>query len=199
MSITVTVNASNDTFRSVMIEEQVNGHDATVRDVLSLPQVREFFGTDDADEVCENLVGYNDSEIGDSIRGMILGSKVESDADIDIDLEGEEDEPAAEEEAAEGDAAADSAVYANGRPGIVQVFTSGGSRSTSIPVVNGTTTVQQAVYNDTLRASAGMTDSQLNQHIVQLNGSVVQDLAGATVKHGDIITLTVRSAFKNGR
>ena len=161
--------------------------DATLNEILDHDDVKAFFDAD-FEDIAENLVGLNDNEITDGIRGMILGASPENGAEVDIAMESVEVEDVRGNGGEEG------------TPGRVTVNTSGGLQSTVIDITNGVTTLYQAIYNDTVRARSGMNDTQLSSCVVVLNGDAVCAGALETTRlhDNDTITLNARAASIKG-
>lgn len=175
----IIINACNGASRTFAAED-----DATLREILAHDDVLAFFEAD-YDDIAANLEAFNGVGIQDGIRDMILNSQPETDTEVDIDLEGTDDEEA--ENSAE-----------EGTPGRVTVNTSGGLQSTVIDIVNGVTTVREAVYNDAVRARSGMNDTQLSSCVIVLNGDTVNNPESVRLHDNDTIVLNPRAASTKG-
>lgn len=159
----------------------------TLEQLINHDSVQEFFGAEPA-EIKESLIEIDGAAVSDAVKPYIISAALRDGMTVTFDLESEEsDAPEATAENASED-------------GVVTVYTSGGLQTSIVQIKVGVTTVRDAVYNDTVRARSGMTDTQLSNCVVTLNDEeLTPALVNAkTLASGDIITLTARSASTKG-
>lgn len=158
----------------------------TLEQLINHDSVQEFFGAEPS-EIKESLTEIDGAAISDAVKPYIISAALRDGMTVTFDLESEEsDAPEAAESASED--------------GVVTVYTSGGMQNSIVQIKVGVTTVRDAVYNDTVRARSGMTDTQLSNCVVTLND---EELTPAmvntkTLSSGDIIILTARGASVKG-
>lgn len=158
----------------------------TLEQLINHDSVQEFFGAEPAD-IKESLTEIDGAAVSDAVKPYIISAALRDGMTVTFDLESEEsDAPAAAEAASED--------------GVVTVYTSGGLQTSIVQIKVGVTTVRDAVYNDTVRARSGMTDTQLSNCVVTLNEEELTPamVNSKTLSSGDVITLTARSASTKG-
>lgn len=210
----IIINAANNTSRTVLADEiNAEGKATTLADVLRMEDVLVFFGVDptnadEADAVINHVIAIDDTELPGAFRAAVLGSAAANNQVVDIDLDGrveenevddeESDEEEDEEEGADEDTGSDRGEI--GSQGTVTVFTSGGLQATNIQIVVGTTSVRSAIFNDSVRARSGMTDTMLSNCDVLVNDEPVCATRLGDVKcwNGDSIVLSIRTAHSKG-
>ena len=89
---------------------------------------------------------------------------------------------------------------AAGASGVVIVSIAGGLQTARINITNGTTTLRDVIFNDTVRARSGMSDAQLSEATIQYKGTCYsgQQLSNVHVNDADIIELAPRVAATKG-
>lgn len=189
----IIISSVNEVTRTVAVEPiNANGTATTIADVCAMPAVVDFFDMEPA-EIKEALTEVSGNEVPDAFRAAILGSAAENGAVLafDIEVEPEEDETEGEEQD----------VCTAGTPGTCTILTSGGLQSTNIQIVNGVTSVHDAIYNDAVRTRSGMTDAQLSNCNVTINDVPVDpgQLNVHKVVNGDVVKLDIRVAHTKGR
>lgn len=86
------------------------------------------------------------------------------------------------------------------RHGIVKVMTNGGMVGTNVEIIDGVTTVQEAIYSDLVKARSGMDETAISNCMVLLDGDTINanHLATRVLHSGDTIDLTPRFAASKG-
>lgn len=188
--IEITIISADSISRTVRIASN-----ATLEELLSMPQVLDFFGMEDSQDLLDALVSMGDTNTeSDVIKNMLKTATLIDGVALEFDLEASELDSDDEDE---------QATTTNNAPvaGIVTVATSNGLQTTTIPIVVGITSLREAIYNDTIRARSGMTDAQLSNCNVVYNGNTISGgalLDATKLADGDEIVLTARVASTKG-
>ena len=191
--LTVTIESSNGISRSVAVEA-INGQGTptSYSDIASLDAVVDFFDSEPA-EIKAAISDINGDAVpeSDRLRASLLGCAVSDGDVISVDLEADEEEEAAANEASNGTA---------GTQGIVTVLSSGGINEARVHIINGQTSVFDAIHNGFVRERCGMSEDQITASAVYVNDQAVSaDALKTTVLHdGDSVMLGIRKAHTNG-
>ena len=181
----------NDNEITVRINETTENHPTTIKDVLALQAVVDAFDEDPA----ENFIDYNDNEVPDAFREIILGQQahdgdgygIESECDVEADEQ---------EEAGDG-----AAPQNTGADGFCTVITNGGFVHTRVAIKNGVTKLADVVYNDEVSRNSGMSRAQLSNCDITQNNEIrrADALEFAPVRDGDTIRVALRVSKDGGR
>lgn len=120
------------------------------------------------------------------------------DDEDDVDDEDEEEEDEDDEEDDEDASAEEHA--GEPRHGIVTVNTNGGMIETKVEIVDGVTTVMEAIYSAPVKARSAMDETAISNCSVILNGDVLSpnNIGTRKLKSGDTIDLTPRFTALKG-
>ncbi len=202
MKEVIVKSANNVTFNFVAADTD------TVKNICEHNSIIELFG-EDVDTIKNALAVYAGNPIpaASAFRDMILASEVTSGLVLEFDLEAErhltgethtEAEEAEEDEGYFYDRV--SARPSAGSTGIVTVATSGGLQTTNVDIINGITTIKQAISAEKVKARSGMSEAQISSCNILFNGEqVTAEFADSKVLYsGDTICLTARVASSKG-
>lgn len=196
-------NAAELVLRSTDGHERIVVFDASkdkLADILAFDSVIDFFCAESAQQVIDHLVEINGNAVNDSNKSLFLTCLLSNGFSVTVDLESVDEDTEDQSDAAAAtteEAPADSPIPLEG---FVLVRTSGGLQETRVVIKIGETTIKDAIYNDNVRARSGMTDAQLSNCTVALNGVAVADnlLAVKTLQNGDVLMLNVKGAHDKG-
>ncbi len=181
---TITIGANDNESWSVQMENTINGEPCTVNDLCCADAVTDAFDAD-AEDVKAAVTALDGTDIPGAFRTQMFAAAINDGAVVDIDMDVvNRPAPAANE----------------GATGHVTVNTSGGLNSCQVEIVNGRTTVRQAIFNDTVRRSSGQNDTQLSSCSVMLNEVAVDPALfdTKTVSDGDVITMSPLAPHTKG-
>lgn len=188
------------------------------------------FGDVDAENAVEVLKEHIDGiDNGDdsydlstataNFRNAILNAVLANGAEINInyyavededgnplDLDTDNDDQAAEQAEDTVAAAAPKAAAPTAAPageaihGRITVYTNAGMTETVVEIIDGQTTIQDAIYTDIVQSRSGMDETSISNCMVQLNGDTISpnNLATRKLHAGDTIELTPRFAASKG-
>lgn len=193
----ITINALYNNSRIFNADNEV----VTIADLCAHASVVEWFEAEPAD-IKDSLMSVhsdiiNAPSITDSNFETIINLPLMDGMTLNFDMEAKEVQEEATDETENNP---ENAIPTRGEEGIVTVYTSGGLQSTIVHITVGVTTVHEAIFNDTVRARSGMTDTQLSSCNINLNEVQVQpgELSTRVLASGDTITLHPRSASTKG-
>lgn len=171
----------------------------TFADVLGHQDVLDWFEAspdyEAGDEITDSIVGINDADVegNDAVIDMLLRAAVQDGDSITFDFEAA---------TAAADAGLDNAINGgtSGAEGVVIVSISGGLQTARINITNGVSTIREVLFNDTVRARSGMSDSQLREASVLYKGQLISYnmMDSVRVNDADIIELAPRVAATKG-
>ena len=163
----------------------------TVADVCEMPEVVKFFGVEDdegpMDPVKTHLTELNGTEVPKGLLSIVLNSAVNDGDVLKFELEGEEPVEEAEEEETE-----------DAKTGYVKIYVDGGLSSVDINIVEGQTTLANAIYNDVVRHKLGdIDDARLSGYMAMVNGDAVAqpNWADRKLSIGDEIMLNASASY----
>lgn len=197
MSITINFFDTTDTLTTFVANEG-----ETFNDILNHEDVQEWFNNSDADcddEIfdCISTINGADVEGNDAVIDIMLRATAQDGDEISFTFtaDNEENEDLDDAINREGNGAT-----AAGASGVVIVSIAGGLQTARINITNGTTTLRDVIFNDTVRARSGMTDAQLSEATVQLHGTCYSgnQLSSVYVNDADIVELAPRVAATKG-
>ena len=121
----------------------------------------------------------------------------DEDFDDEDEDEGDDDE---EDEDDEDDEEEHQTTAGEPRHGIVKVNTNGGMIETKVEIIDGVTTVMEAIYSDPVKARSAMDETAISNCSVILNGDVLSpnNIGTRKLKSGDTIDLTPRFTALKG-
>ena len=197
MSISIRFYDANDTLTTFIANEG-----ETFEQILGHDDVQEWFDNSDADcddEIvnCISSINGADVEGNDTVIEIMLRATAQNDDEISfnfvVDNDENEDFDATINREGNGATAA-------GASGVVIVSIAGGLQTARINITNGTTTLRDVIFNDTVRARSGMSDAQLSEATIQYKGTCYsgQQLSNVHVNDADIIELAPRVAATKG-
>ena len=173
----------------------------TFNDILNHEDVQAWFDNSDADpedSIEECISSINGADVGgnEAVIDLMLRATAQDGDEIVFDFEVENEENETLDNAINREGAAAAA----GASGVVIVSISGGLQTARINITNGTTTLHDVIFNDTVRARSGMSDSQLAQATIQYHGTCYSgdSLYNVRVNDADIIELAPRVAATKG-
>lgn len=201
-TVSNSANAAELVLRSTDGHERIVVFDASkdkLADILAFDSVIEFFCAENAQQVIDHLIEVNGNSVNDSNKAIFLTCLLSNGFSVTVDLESIDEDPE-DQNAAENCAEDTPAAAPSPLEGFVLVRTSGGLQETRVVIKIGETTIKEAIYNDNVRARSGMTDAQLSNCTVALNGVAVADnlLAVKTLQNGDVLMLNVKGAHDKG-
>lgn len=172
----------------------------TFEQILNHEDVQAWFNESDADADaditdCISDINGADVEGNEDVINLLLRASAQDGDNITFTFTANtEDEDLDSVLNRSGNAAA------SGAEGVVIVSIAGGLQTARINITNGVTTVREAIYNDTVRARSGMTDSQLDGATVMYQGRLLSnnDMASIRLNDADIIELAPRVAATKG-
>lgn len=129
------------------------------------------------------------------------GNQIDQDADDDHDdVFDDDDDTDNQDNAAQAAAAPQETLAGDVRHGIVKVTTNGGMVSTNVEIIDGKTTVQDAIYSELVQARSGMDETAISNCMILLDGDTVtpNHIATRVLHSGDTIDLTPRFAASKG-
>jgi hypothetical protein len=202
-TVSNSANAAELVLRSTDGHERIVVFDASkdkLADILAFDSVIEFFCAENAQQVIDHLVEVNGNAVNDSNKSIFLTCLLSNGFSVTVDLESIDEDTEDQNAAAENCAEDTPAAAPSPLEGFVLVRTSGGLQETRVVIKIGETTIKDAIYNDNVRARSGMTDAQLSNCTVALNGVAVTDnlLAVKTLQNGDVLMLNVKGAHDKG-
>ena len=196
MSITVNFFDANENLTNFIANEG-----ETFRDVLNHEDVQEWFDAADkeyGDDILDYITEIDGADVSDNeaVINIMLRATVQDGSSISFDFiaDTEDDEELDDAINREGGAAA------SGASGVVIVSINGGLQTARIDIINGTTTLRDVIFNDTVRARSGMSDAQLREATIMYKGQVKVgcELDSVRVNDADIIDLSPRVASTKG-
>ena len=172
----------------------------TFADVLGHQDVRDWFEAspdyEAGDSITNCIVEINDADVegNDAVIDMLLRAAVQDGDSITFDFE------AATAAADEDLDNAINGANASGAEGVVIVSISGGLQTARVNITNGVSTIRDVLFNDTVRARSGMTDTQLREASVLYKGQLISynQMDAIRVNDADIIDLAPRVAATKG-
>ena len=210
------VAADNDTTMSVIAHADVRrffgfGEDVPADNAVEVLKSH-VDGIDNGDD------SYDLSTTTANFRNAILNAVLADGAEISIDYYAVEDENGnpirleedaddqAAEQAAETRAAAPKAAASEAPAageaihGRITVYTNAGMTETVVEIIDGQTTIQDAIYTDLVQSRSGMDETSISNCMVQLNGDTISpaNLATRPLHSGDTLELTPRFAATKG-
>ena len=134
------------------------------------------------------------------------GNQIDQDADDDDDdehddvFDDDDDDTGDQDNTAPAAAAPQETLAGDIRHGIVKVTTNGGMVSTNVEIIDGKTTVQDAIYSQLVQARSGMDETAISNCMILLDGDTVtpNHIATRVLHSGDTIDLTPRFAASKG-
>jgi hypothetical protein len=149
------------------------------------------------DNILDSIVEINDADVegNAAVIEMLLRAAVQDGDSITFDF------VAATAAADEGlDNAINGGAAASGSEGVVIVSISGGLQTARINITNGVATIRDVIFNDTVRARSGMSDTQLREATVMYKGQLISynQMDSVRVNDADIIELAPRVAATKG-
>ena len=196
MSITVNFFDANENLTNFIANEG-----ETFRDVLNHEDVQEWFDAADkeyGDDILDYITEIDGADVSDNeaVINIMLRATVQDGSSISFDFiaDTEDDEELDDAINREGGAAA------SGASGVVIVSINGGLQTARIDIINGTSTLRDVIFNDTVRARSGMSDAQLREATIMYKGQVKGgcELDSVRVNDADIIDLSPRVASTKG-
>lgn len=170
----------------------------TLAQILEHQDVIDYFENSDAEpgtDIEDYIVEINDADVEDNptVIRMLLRAAVQNGDSISFAFEAGRDDAEQLDNAVNGNDAA-------GAEGVVIVSIAGGLQTARINITNGVTTLQAVIFNDTVRARSGMTDTQLRDATVSYKGRIVSynEMGAIRVSDADIIELAPRVAATKG-
>lgn len=188
---TVTVISSNDVSRTVGVESNnAQGNLTSYADIAALDAVVDLFDAEPS-EILDAICEINDEPLpeSDRFRASVLNSAPSAGDVIKIDLE-----------VAAAEASQEQAPVQNGTQGVVTVYGSAGLSQAEVRIINGQTTVYDAIHNNCVRERCRMSDDQISSSNVNVNDVPVaaNDLRSHVLNNGDSIVLYPNKAHTNG-
>ena len=196
MSITVNFYDTTDTLTTFIANEG-----ETFNDILNHDDVQEWFDNSDADcddEIVDCISSINGADVegNDAVIDIMLRATAQDGDEITFTFtaDNEENEDLDHAINREGNGAA------AGASGVVIVSIAGGLQTARINITNGTTTLRDVIFNDTVRARSGMSDAQLSEATIQYHGTCYSgnQLSNVYVNDADIVELAPRVAATKG-
>ena len=196
MSISINLYDSTDALTTFVAEQG-----ETFNDILNHEDVQEWFDNSDADpdmDITEYISTINGADVegNDAVIDVMLRATAQDGDEISFTFEIDNDENEELDDVLnrEGGAAA------SGASGVVIVSIAGGLQTARINIVNGTTTLRDVIFNDTVRARSGMSDAQLSEATIQYKGTCYTGsaLSSVHVNDADIVELAPRVAATKG-
>lgn len=188
----VILNAANGEVITVALEDQTNGHPTKLSDLCFNQAVCEWFDAEPYD-IMSALETINCVEIADEMRAARLNAALEDGAILSFNLDAAfgDDDVDEDEQADEVD----------NQQGSVTVYTSGRLRHADVPIINGQTSLYDAIHSVQVREMSGRTDEQLTNYFVSLNDTMVhpETLQSRALNNGDIIDLSPNAIKTHGR
>lgn len=170
----------------------------TLAQILEHQDVIDYFENSDAEpgtDIEDYIVEINDADVEDNptVIRMLLRAAVQNGDSISFAFEAGRDDAEQLDNAVNGNDAA-------GAEGVVIVSIAGGLQTARINITNGVTTLQAVIFNDTVRARSGMTDTQLRDATVSYKGRIVSynEMSAIRVSDADIVELAPRVAATKG-
>lgn len=196
MSISINLYDNTDALTTFVAEQG-----ETFADILNHDDVQEWFDSSDADpdmDITEYISTINGADVegNDAVIDVMLRATAQDGDEISFtfEIDNEENEDLDDVLNRENGAAA------SGASGVVIVSIAGGLQTARINITNGTTTLRDVIFNDTVRARSGMSDAQLNEATIQYHGVCYSgnQLSGVRVNDADIVELAPRVAATKG-
>lgn len=181
----VIINSANEATITVALENTTNGHPTKLSDLCSHQAVCEWFDAEPFD-IMSALEGINGQEVTEATKAARLNAALEDASVIDFNLDSvfemEEDDEV------------------ENHQGEVIVYTSGRLRHASVQIVNGQTSLYDAIHSAAVREMTGRTDEQLTNYFVNLNDVLVHPevLRSRVLSDGDIIDLSPNAIKTHG-
>lgn len=190
-------------------EKTINVSDITFGDVCDNSVVHDAFSgalegldyEDSMNELWSSVTKIDGSPVSRELLNIMKNTTVPEGCviEFDLDLDEEEDEADTEDVAADSSTASD-ANRAAGLPGMITVSAGGGAFVKQVPVVNGTTTIQQVMSDQRTLAFFGFTVSSMASLRVYKNDSEVFSGTASTdvLFDGDRLSIVPKVAGKDG-
>lgn len=186
-------------------EKTINVSDISFSDVFNHSAVHDAFSgalegldyEDSASELWSNVTKIDGSPVTQELLNIMKNTTVPEGCVIEFDMELNEEEEAAEDAADNSGASSDRAV---GLPGMITVSAGGGAFVKQVPVINGTTTIQQVMNDQRTLAFFGFTASSLASLRVYKNDNEVFSGTASTdvLFEGDRLNIVPKVAGKDG-
>jgi len=194
-TITINLFDSNDNMTAFAVTAG-----KTFAEVLNDQDIQNWFEAspdyEDGDDIRDSIVEINDADVegNDAVIDMLLRAAVQDGDSITFDFEAA---------TAEEDEDLDNAVNGanvSGAEGVVIVSISGGLQTARVNITNGVSTIRDVLFNDTVRARSGMSDTQLREASVLYKGQLISynQLDSIRVNDADIVELAPRVAATKG-
>lgn len=189
-------------------EKTINVSDISFSDVFNHSAVHDAFSgalegldyADSASELWSNVTKIDGSPVTQELLNIMKNTTVPEGCVIEFDMELDEEEEAAAEDAADNSGVSSDANRTVGLPGMITVSAGGGAFVKQVPVVNGTTTIQQVMNDQRTLAFFGFTASSLASLRVYKNDNEVFSGTASTdvLSDGDRLNIVPKVAGKDG-
>ena len=196
MSIFINLYDSTDALTTFVAEQG-----ETFNDILNHADVQEWFDNSDADpdmDITEYISTINGADVegNDAVIDVMLRATAQDGDEISFTFEIDNDE----NEDLDDILNRENGAAASGASGVVIVSIAGGLQTARINIINGTTTLRDVIFNDTVRARSGMSDAQLSEATIQYKGTCYtgSQLSNVRVNDADIVELAPRVAATKG-
>lgn len=189
-------------------EKTINVSDITFGDVCDNSVVHDAFSgalegfdyEDSMNELWSSITKIDGSPVTQELMSLMKNTAVPEGCVIEFNLELDEEEEAAAEDAADNSETSSDANRTVGLPGMITVSAGGGAFVKQVPVVNGTTTIQQVMHDQRTLAFFGFTASSMaSLRVYKNDAEVFSGTESADVlSDGDRLNIVPKVAGKDG-
>lgn len=189
-------------------EKTINVSDISFSDVFDHSSVHDAFSgalegldyEDSMNELWSSVTKIDGSPVTRELLNIMKDTTVPEGCVIELNLELDEEEEADTEDAAANSEASSDVNRAVGLPGMITVSAGGGAFVKQVPVVNGTTTIQQVMNDQRTLAFFGFTASSMASLRVYKNDNEVFSGTESTdaLYDGDRLNIVPKVAGKDG-